>query len=312
MPNLVGLYLININLYFSINNSVKFYIYSCQDLIVKNDTSAHISAGEIYCIEIEDDEDIFVYFTTHAGVLIINSNILHKQVHGQINYYKLDNQNILCEIIPFLPPSQNSFCINNSVLNIVNSGGVYVYFNNNYYGKILDVEDAPIFEKINRNGKDYGLIKFDKKKYIIFFSETKILYCGRYVDYEILNNYIQIYEHVPNIFDLGKLVKYTFETNMFSVKCVNDRGKLHIEKNTNFLVEFFMEALKCERFKYAYEKLSYELRSDISIDVLKQYFKQFDEYKYIETTKTYITLKNHKIVGVYKFVTSQNFIENIY
>ena len=288
------------------------YIYSCQDLILKGNTSEHIKAGEIYCLNFDNDEDVFVYSACQGGVMVINANTIVKKSHNQINFYDLSSLNILCEIKPFQALFKHIFAINKSTVKLVEVGDLYIYFNNTYYGRIQVRDNNPTFEKISKHGKDYGIIKFDKTKHMIFFSETEILYCGKYLDYEILNQYIQIYEHVPNVFNIGKLFKYNFDTEETGVICVNDRGILFTEQNKDFMLEYFMEALKCERYRYAYDKLSYELRADISIDALKLYFKRFDAYKYIDKTNTYITFYNGKVSGVYRFEINQNLIDNIY
>ena len=111
---------------------------------------------------------------------------------------------------------------------------------------------------------------------------------------------------------MGKLIRYCFKDDQTTVNCVNDRNHLINEQNNDFDIEYFFEALKCGRYKYAYEKLSYELRADISMDVLKQYFKQFDNYKYIDNINTYVTFKNYKVTGVYRFELNQKLIDNIY
>lgn len=290
------------------------YIYSCQDLVLKgnNNTSAHLKAGDIYCIDFDKDENIFIYSPFQSGVMLINEQTPINKSHNQINFYELTDNNILCEIKPFQSACKHFFYINKTTIKIVEAGGLHIYFNNNYCGKFECGDESPTFEKISQNDRMYGLIKFEKHKYLIFFNESEILYCGKYLDYEIVNSYIQIYEHLPNMFNIGKLVKYFFTTNEFSVRCVNDRKVLFDEKNADFKLECFMEALKCGRYKYAYNQLSYELRADISLDMLIQYFKSFDEYKYIDKANTYITFNNHKIVGVYKFEINQNVIENIY
>lgn len=288
------------------------YLYSCQDLVLKGNTSAHIKAGDIYCINFDPGEDVFVYSYTQSGVMLINSHILKQKQHNQINFYDLVNKNILCEIKPFYAASKYHFYINRTIVKLVDMGGLSIYLNNSYYGKIDCGDEAPTFEKIFNHDKAYGLIKFEKHKYLIFFNESEILYCGKYLDYEILKDCMQIYEHTPNVFNIGKLIKYRLDSGEIDCICVNDRSGLINEQNDEFRLEYFMEALKCGRYKYAYEKLSYELRADISTDTLKQYFKQFNDCKYIDKTNTYITFNNRKIVGVYRFDINQNFIDNIY
>ena len=287
------------------------YIYSCQDLILKGNTFAYIKAGDVYCINVEKEENIFIYSPFQSGVMLLNTQTLIEKVHNQINFYEIGTKEVLCEIIPFHSEGQN-FIANSSTVKLVNAGSVHLYYNEKYCGKIECENAKPIFEIISKCGKEYGLIKFDKSKHIILFDQSEILLCSKYIDYEISNNYIQIYEHNPNIFNIGKLIKYNFSNGEYITKSVNDRNCIVAEKSKDFGLEFFMEAIKCGRYKNAYEKLSYELRADISTDVLKQYFKQFDDYKYIDKTNAYITFKNYKVVGVYRFEVNQNLISNIY
>lgn len=288
------------------------YIYSCQDLILKGDTSVHIKAGDIYYLSFEQHENIYIYSPYQSGVIVFNALTLINKSHNQVNFFELDSSNVLCEIKPFQDLSKYTFYVNKTIVKLVSANGLHIYLNNNYYGKIQVFNNSPVFEKISKHGKEYGLIKFSESKYAILFGENEILYCGKYLDYEILNNYIQIYEHIPNAFNIGKLIKYNFEYGDVIIRCVDDRNGLVEEQNEDFKLEYFMESLKIGRYKYAYEKLSYELRADISPETLKQYFKQFDSYKYIDKTNTYITFKNSKVIGLYRFEVVQGLIYNIY
>ena len=138
------------------------------------------------------------------------------------------------------------------------------------------------------------------------------MYCGRYIDVETKKEYMQIYQHLPNIFNVGRLIKCEFENNIIDSKTIDDRGGERKQQSGEFIIVYFLEAIKCGRAKYAYNKLSYELKSEINIDVLKNYFSSFDEYVYLNEQDAYITLKNNKVIGIYHFVVKDNLIDNIY
>ena len=150
------------------------------------------------------------------------------------------------------------------------------------------------------------------KKYLILFNQSKIIYCGQYIDSEVTKKYIQIYSHVPNIFNVGGLLKCDFESGAIENKAVNDHGYEHKQLGDEFGLIYFLEAIKCGRVKYAYNKLSYELKTAINIDALANYFEPFDKYFYLHEQDVYITLKNNKVTGVYHFVVKDNLIDNIY
>ena len=108
------------------------------------------------------------------------------------------------------------------------------------------------------------------------------------------------------------LAKYTFQDDNLEIKVVSDRGEERKQISYDFNIIYFLEAIKCGRFKYAHSKLSYELKSIIDIDTLSKYFLGFDQYKYIYDQDVYITIKNNKVIGIYHFVVKDNLIDNIY
>ena len=117
---------------------------------------------------------------------------------------------------------------------------------------------------------------------------------------------------MPNMFNVGKLAKYEFKLDDIKYKAINDRGEQRRQIDNGFTIIYFLEAIKCGRFKYAYNKLSYELKSVISIEILNDYFKQIDNYIYLQEQDVFITLKNNKVIGIYHCVVKDNLIDNIY
>ena len=105
---------------------------------------------------------------------------------------------------------------------------------------------------------------------------------------------------------------YNFKTQQLEIKSVCDRSIENKQNKSDFIIIYFLEAIKCGRYKYAYSKLSYELKSEIKIDVLDKYFKDFDAFAYIDSEDVYITQKNNKVTGIYHFVVKDNMIDNIY
>ena len=294
---------------------MQLYLYSAQDLILDNNTLHNIKADNFYGLEINQSEAIKLYPTQSAGIMLINYDILSRQCHNQIIYHQLNDNALLCEIKPFISTenAQQYNITGGNVRLVQHINELYIYFNGEYYGcikqKCVDIK----FEKFNKHNQEYGAIFLGgNKKYLILFTSGKMLFCGQYVDYEILTNYIQIYRHVPNIFNVGNLTKYNFETAQFEHKTVRDKGDDKVVDNKEFNIISFLEAIKCGRYKYAYKKLSYELKSEINIEVLMQYFKAFDEYCYINEQNRYVTLYNHKVVGSCSFDTKDNMIDNIY
>jgi len=293
---------------------VQLYLYSSQDLIVHN-SSHTIKAGSVCQIQFCDKENVLLYPTCASGVMMINEDILINQQHSQIQFHKLSECAILCEVKPFvLNDNARQFKINGGYVKVIeNANTAYIYFNGCYHGSINQKFNNLKFDKLEKNGTEYGIVYFDgDQKYIIVFDKQRVIYCGQYIDSEVTKNYIQIYCHAPNIFNIGNLVKHDLVTNITQHKAVNDRGDELKQNNQNFNIIYFLEAIKCHRFKYAHNKLSYELKSMIDIETLGNYFKAFDKYIYVEQQDAYITLKNNKVIGIYHFVVKDNLIDNIY
>lgn len=294
---------------------MQFYLYSSQNLIIKSEVFTDLKAGNIYCLKLKQNENIIIYSTNATGTLIINLSTLQEQQHNQIVFHKLSNSATLCEIKPFIVQGcERRYKINQGELKLIlNNNLAYIYFNSVYEGKAGVNETQINFEKLNKNNKEYGLIILHgKDKQIILFNNQEIIFYGIYIDYEMLKNCIQIYCHHPNIFNVGQLVKYDFVNQRLEIQSVCDRGDERKQINYKFNIIYFLEAIKCGRFKYAYGKLSYELKSIIDIDTLRTYFGQFDKYIYLHEQQAYITLKSDKIVGIYHFEISDNLINNIY
>lgn len=299
---------------FCIYNIVRLYVYCCQDIVIKSNDFNTIKAGDFYRLDIGVDEMIYMYPTNTSGVIAIDYNILQKCNHNQIIFHKINDSAMLCEIKPFVVnEGVREYVVNGGNLKIVsNSDLTYIYFNGIYYGCINQSNLMYEFEKFNKNDTEYGLLKIlGETKHIILFT-SKIIYCGAYIDNEKLKDGINIYTHVPNIFNAGKLIKYSLANKELTNITVKDRGEENIQINNEFNIIYFLEAIKCGRYKYAYNKLSYELRSEINMEVLSKYFHPFDSYKYLPDENIYITLNNKKIAGLYNFKTQNNMIDNIF
>lgn len=294
---------------------MQLYIYSSQDLIAKGNITVSIKSGDIFRLQLDQEEDVCIYPSNSSGIMLINRQILIKAHHSQINFHKLSENALLCEINPFISQENGKrFYIKNSCLNLVESGEcTYIFFNGTYCGNLKARLEEYKFDKLNGDKEEYGLFQLGKyKKYIILFSDDNIIYSGDCIDSETNKEYVQIYSHAPNIFNIGKLTKYTFLDKSIISRSVCDKGDERKQISQKFNIIYFLEAIKCERFKYAHSKLSYELKAVININTLQQYFNPFDKYIYLNEQDVYITIKNNKVAGVYHFVVKDNFIDNIY
>jgi len=294
---------------------VQLYLYSCQDLIIFDCNPTYIKAGIIYNIKVNSDDNIVIYCATNSGVIYLSLDILLRQEHNQIIFHKISPNSMLCEIKPFISKfNVKNYSIDNANIELVYSAdGTYIFFNNSYYGyfKCKIIEDK--FKKINYNNVQIGIIQLQfEKRYIILFNANRIIYCGQYIDIETTKQYVQVYNHVDNMFNIGNLIKYSFDKDVLEIKAIKDRGEERKQNNNDFNIIYFLEAIKCGRFKYAYDKLSYELKTHIDIDTLSNYFSNFDKYIYLHNEEAYITIKNNKVIGIYHFVVKDNLIDNIY
>lgn len=298
---------------FIIYINVQFYLYSSQDLTIKSDSDNHIMAGNIYCINFNKDESVLVYPNNSSGVMLINNQILESKNHANIIYHQIDDGNTLCELKPFvISETVMNYTIDEAVVKLIVGGSqIYIYYNSIYYGTINLVINDYKFLKLGKDN-DCGMIMLNGSTYIILFNKTQIIYCDECIDIETKVGYVQIYNHNPNIFNVGQLIKYNFDSRQIDIKCVKDKDVEYSESNNQFGTIYFVEAIKCGRFNYAYSKLSYELKSTINIDTLKRYFETFNSYTYLDKIKAYVTFKNGKIKHIHRFEIKNNLIDNIY
>lgn len=292
---------------------MKFYLYCSQDLIVEHSKFENICAKDFYMIEFEKTENIKIYSPQNAGVIILNKQILTSQNHNQITFHKMSDNSILCEINPFVcKENVRKYELKNTEIEIVQNLNIkFIYFNTIYYGFLVDSISNIEFKKIENSDVEYGIIYFDSKKMLIF-DNNDIIYCGQYVDNEILKNEIKIYYHIPNIFNVGQLLACNLTKGGIENKTIKDRGEEYDIANKEFAPIYFLESLKCRRYKNAYKRLSYELKSEIDEKVLKLYFNNFDEFRYILEQDVYITFNCNKIVGVYHIESKDGLIYKIY
>ncbi len=288
---------------------MQLYLYSSQDLIIMSGTEVHnISAG-IFNLKLHQDENVIIYPSNDCGSIILNKQILLDQQHSQLEYHVLNDNAILCEIKPFIANTiPAKYNINNSEISIYSSGKqLHIFYNHKYIGAINGNITDIVFKNVNEN--KLGLIVCEKN--IILFNDD-IIHCSSYIDYEINKKFIQIYAHIPNVFNVGQLIKYEFVSQEITINNVCDRGDEQKHTGAEFAVIYFLDAIKCGRFKYAQNKLSRELKATIDEGTLEQYFKAFDEFVYLQEEDCYITLKNNKVTGIYHFVVKNNLIDNIY
>lgn len=286
---------------------MEFYIYSSQELILKGDECVKIEPKQIYKLDIEKYEQIYIYSAVSAGIVFITYDILAKQKHSQIIFHQIKDNVVLCEIIGFENYNKYyEYSFKEGKLKLVDNGdGFGVYYNGESCGCINSkIKDF-------KNTENCGVIIF-KNNYLIAFDDKRIIYSGQYIDYEITLSCIQIYTHSLNLFNVGQLIIYDFKNEKFTYKAVADRGDIKKISNHDFVAVGFLDNIINYRFNKAYNKLSYELRQSISEDVLSKYFSVIDEYIYLNNEEVFITLKNNKVVGVYHFVVMDDVIDAIY
>ncbi|MFQ6724198.1 MAG: hypothetical protein ACLRFE_02565 [Clostridia bacterium] len=294
---------------------MEYYIYSCQDLIIESNGLTKVKANTFYCIKINDTEIIKIYSTISSGLILVDYNILITQKHNHIIFHQLSANATICEIKPFVS-NENiySYQIEDTKIKIVvEYNNAFIYFKGRYYGCINQSFDNVKFNRITKQKEDYGIVYLiGKDNHIILFDNKDIIINKSYIDYEILKDYIQVYSHIPNIFNTGNLIKYDFNNNELIYKTVCDQGEENKIINNEFNEIAFVEALKSGRYKYAYNKLSYELKSEIDIKTLQNYFKSFDKYIYLNKYKVYVALSNYRITGIYHIESKNGIIQNIY
>jgi len=282
--------------------------------MIYQDSFKCIKADNVFRLNL-DDENIFIYPASNSGVMILNKQVLQTKQHNQIIFHQLNKNAILCEIKPFIINENiKNYIIKNMHIKLVcNLDKIYIFFNHEFYGSVVGNEKNIQYEEVIKNKQEYGVIKLiGVTRFLILFDSEKIIYCGQYIDYENLKECFQIYTHIPNIFKTGQLIKYDFNNLRLEYKTVLDCDVDYKYASVGFNIIYFIEAIKSGRFKYAYNKLSYELKSEITLDTLKKYFKPFNKYVFLNKTQSYITINNNKIVGIYHFELEDNLINNIY
>lgn len=290
---------------------MRFYFYSAQNILVcTSEFSKKITAGQIFSMDMEQECQIFSL--DGAGSLALTRQALIDKCNNQIKFYEM-GQDVLCEIMPFACQGENvAFRLktkyaklyrlgNNSLLEI--SGRKCVV--DARYGGFS-------FNSISFNKKDYYIIDNVQANWIIVLSEEDVVYNGRYIDYEVLKSKIKIYTHSPNVYNVGKIVQYDFNCDKKNIIIVKDKGQEAELISNEFIEVYFIEAILCGRTKLAYSRISYELKSSISEQVLADYFGEIDRYIYLPEKQVYITLKNNNIVGVYHIVVNNGWITSIY
>ncbi|MBQ3502193.1 MAG: hypothetical protein IJA72_00820 [Clostridia bacterium] len=292
---------------------MQLYLYSSQDLIVENNGFINIEANNIYRLNMVNEEILRIYNIYNSGVIVLNMQTINKRLHNNIIFHEINNDVVICEIKPFVCELGREYNIQNATIKIINSNNAsHIFFNNTYYGCINGRVENIEFDKFIKNGKEHGLVKMKgDEKNILVFCEDEIKYCGRYYDYEVLKDCCNIYTYIPNIFNVGQLICIQFD-NALLYKQVKDRGEEFKNLNDDFYMIYFIEAIKCGRYKYAYSMLSHELKSEINIDTLQKYFGVFDRYIYLSNEDVFVMINNNKISGIYNIKIKNKLINNIY
>ena len=294
---------------------MRLYLYSCRDLIAATrDKVITIAGGDVFSLKICDDEHVFIYPAEAKGVIVLTRQQLLSRCHDQIIFYDINNDAILCEIKPFVYIENcKRFTIGGSNIDVVESAGLtHVYFNNEYQGCVKSAFSQIDFQNIKHGEREYALLCFGQnKKYILLASEQEVKCLYGCVDSEVNSKWLSIYRHEPNIFNVGQLIKFDLESGEVVVSAVCDRGDECKQMGHEFDIIYFLDAVLCARWKLAYSKLSYELKSSIDQEVLKQYFSDFDKYIYLVDEDVYIRIKNNKVVGINHFVVNNHLIDDI-
>lgn len=269
-----------------------------------------VERNKIYRLNINKNEKSFIYPKNNAGVIFVDYYTLLNQNHNSINFYQLNKESVLCEIKPFIEDLQyKEYELDSSKLRFIeNQDYIHIYFNGMYLGSC----DGKIDKFIKLQNK-CGLVNIcGRDKNLIVFDKDKIIFNNKYIDYESNSGFIQIYNHIPNIFNIGKLTKYDLKNKTVVCKFVVDNGQEVKCLKHDFEILYFIDSIKIGRYDLAYSKLSYELRNQININVLKDYFNEFDNYIYLNEEDVFITLKNNKVISTCHLVVNNGFIDKIY
>lgn len=269
-----------------------------------------VKGGQIFCLSMEQPCQIFSL--NGEGVITITKQALQDKSNNHIKLYGL-GQGVLCEIMPFACQGERAdFRLKTKYVKLykIGSGSLLEWSGNKYF--INASYNLFDFKNIALNKKDYYILDNKQSKWLIVLSEESIIYNGKYIDYEKLQDSIKIYAHPPNVYNVGKIVQYNFSSMQTSVFAVKDNGGEIGLVSEDFAEIYFMDAIMCGRIKLAYSRISHELKSSISEQILAEYFGQIDDYVFLPDDKAYITLKNNNIVGVYHIVVNNGWITSIY
>lgn len=290
---------------------VRFYFYTSQNILVRTcSCSKIITGGQIFCLSMEEDSSI--YSLDGVGVVTVTKESLLNRTNNQIKFYEI-GQDVLCEILPFDCQGQfKSYRLKNKFVKFYNIKEKSLLC---VCGEkcVINAEfDKFTIKTITKDKCCIYILVNTKSKWLIVLTDEKIIFNGKYVDFEELKNEIKIYTHNPNVYNVGTIIKYDLQKDEKSFSIVNDKGVENGLMDEEFTSIYFLEAIMCGRLKLAYSKISYELKSSISQEILGKYFGEIDDYIYLQNCNVFVTKKNNNIVGVYHIVVNQGLITAIY
>lgn len=258
------------------------------------------------------EENCSIYSLDGVGVITLTKESLLNRANNQIKFYEI-GQDVLCEILPFDCQGQfKSYILKNKIVKFYNIKEKSLLCVGGEKCVIDASFDEFAFKVIAKDKCNVYVLANKKSKWLIILTDEKIIFNGKYVDFEELKNEIKIYTHQPNVFNVGKIIKYDLQNGDISCSIVNDKGVECGLIEEEFTVVYFLEAIVCGRTKLAYSKISYELKSSISQEILGKYFGEIDDYIYLQACNMFVTKKNNNIVGVYHIVVNQGLITAIY
>lgn len=271
-----------------------------------------IDGGQVFLLDIRST--CHIYALDGTGVITLTVQGLVNKSNNQIKFYDL-GQDVLCEILPFDCQGE---CVNyrlkTKYIKLYKLGENCLF---NFSGKKCVIEgeyNSFVFKRLEKCKKPYYILENRTSKWLTLLSEEEIIFNGKYIDYEELNqSVIKIYTHQPNVYNVGRVVEYNFSTDKLSSVAVKDNSTEIRLADKEFAEIYFMDAIMCGRIKLARGLLlSHELKSSIGEDILREYFGEIDDYIYLSVPCVYITLKNNNIVGVYHIVVNNGLVTSIY
>lgn len=290
---------------------MRFYFYTSQNIVVRTCTySRVIASGQIFYLSMKDDCSI--YSLDGMGVVTFTKDSLLNRSNNQVKFYEL-GQDVLCEILPFDYQGEcKSYRLKSRLVKLYGIKEKSVFCMDGNKCIINAKYNGFTFKTIAKDNRNVYILDNKKNKWLIVLTDERIVFNGKYIDFEELKNEIKIYTHQPNVYNVGKIIKYDLSSGKISASVVNDKGAENVLIDEEFTAIYFLEAIMCGRIKLAYSKISYELKSSISQEILGKYFGEIDEYIYLQTNNVFVTKKNNNIVGVYHIVVNQGLITAIY